>query len=311
MKRALLAILTLLAAVAAFAQAPNTAGYRLRPEDLLRIQVFNQRDVLADVPVGRDGYVTAPFVGSIKAEGKTTTELEAELATLYRAKLKLREPIVSVTITRFRVIMATVGGFVTKPGSFEVRPGDRLLSLLNQGGGVVADRADLRRATLRRAGSNEIIPIDLYAMLILGDTTQNYEVQDGDELTVPEERRNRILVQGAITTPGAYPYREPMTLMDAISLAGGEVRYRSRFSRVMIIRERVGQPGQYTRIMADYVRFVKQGDQTQNVLLQPGDFIYVPETNTPDFNQISALANVAFIIDRFGGGLFGINIFSR
>jgi polysaccharide export outer membrane protein len=309
--RVFVALSLLLTVAAALAQTADPGRYRLRPEDIIRIQVFNQQQILADVPVGRNGYVSAPFVGSILAEGKTTNELEDELAALYKAKLKLREPIVSVTILKFRTVTATVGGFVTKPGTFEIRPGDRLLSLLNQGGGVIPDRADLRRATLRRANSPEVIPVDLYAMLILGDTSQNYEVEDGDELTIPEERRNRILVQGAVAQPGAYPYREPMTLMDAVSLAGGEVRYRSRFSRVLIIRERLGQPGQYTRIVADYVRFVKKGDQAQNVLLQPGDFVYVPETNTPDFNQISALANVAFIANQFGSSLFGFRIFNR
>jgi hypothetical protein len=43
----------------------------------------------------------------------------------------------------------------------------------------------------------------------------------------------------------------------------------------------------------------------------PGDMVYVPETNTPDFNQISALANVAFVLDRFGSGLFGLRLFGR
>jgi len=285
---------------------------RLLPEDLIRIQVFNQQQILADIPVGQDGNISAPFVGLVRAEGKTPNELERDLAELYTKRLKLREPIVSVTVLKFRIVTASIGGAVTRPSTYEVRPGDRILSLLNQGGGPIRDLADLRRATLRRRATREVIPIDLYAMLTLGDTTQNYEVQDGDELTVPEERRNRILVQGAVLQPGAFPYREPMTLADAISLAGGEVRYRSRFSRTLIIRERAGQPGQYTRIQADFVRFVKNGDQSQNVVLQPGDFVYVPETNTPDFNQISALANVAFILDRFGnGGFLGLRLFGR
>lgn len=292
-------------------QTPRPRSYKLQPEDLIRVQVYNETQVTADVPIGRDGYVSAPFVGSVLAQGKTVDELQATLTDLYRDVLKLKRPIVSVTILKYRIVTATIGGFVNKPGTYEVRPGDKLLALLNLGGGFIPDRSDLRRTRLRRANSREVIPIDLYAMLILGDTSQNYEVEDGDELTVPEERRNRILVQGAITTPGAFAYHEPMTLMDAISLAGGEIRYRSMLSKVLIIREQVGQPGQYTRIMADYVRFVKKGDQTQNVTLQPGDFIYIPETKTPDFNQISSLANVAFITQQFGNTFFGLRLFSR
>lgn len=307
MRRAYAGLALFLATIA----LAGAQGYKLRSEDLIRIQVYNEQQILADVPVGPDGNVSAPFLGNVMAKGKTISELEKDLTDLYHDKLRLRAPIVSVTILKYRIVTATVGGFVNKPGTYEVRPGDRILSLLNMGGGFVPDRSDLRRARLRRAGSQEVIPIDLYAMMILGDTSQNYEILDGDELTVPEERRNRILVQGAITQPGAFAYHEPMTLMDAISLAGGEIRYRSMLSKVLVIREKVGQPGQYTRIMADYVRFVKKGDQTQNLVLQPGDFIYVPETKTPDFNQISALANVAFITQQFGNTFFGFRLFSR
>src|SRR6185312_7629311 len=226
---------------------------RLQPLDTIRIQVFRQTDIQADVPIGKDGYVTAPFLGVVKAAGKTPDELESELAAMYVAKLRLRDPIVSVTVIKFRQIFATVGGFVNRPGTYEMRPGDSLMSLLNQGGGPIPDRADLRRATLRRSDSMELVPIDLYSML-RDDASQNYEIQDGDELTVPEQTKDHVLVLGAIQTPGSYPWKESMTLADAISSAHGEIRYRTKFSQVVITREKTGQPGQYTRILANFVR---------------------------------------------------------
>jgi polysaccharide biosynthesis/export protein len=295
-----------------YASAQSTEPpYRLQPEDIIRVQIYNEPQVNADIPIGRDGNISAPFVGTVQVQGKTTSELEAELAEAYIRRLRLRDPRVSVTIIRFRPIRASVGGFSNRPGVFEMRPGDTLLTLLNQSGGPAPDRADLRRATLRRSNSRELIPIDLYAMLILGDMSQNYSIQDGDELIIPEETRNRVLVLGAVAQPGPYPYKEPMTLVDAISLARGEIRYRSKFSEIVVIRELRGQPGQYVHIRADFVRYLKNQDHTQNVRLEPGDVVFVPETRTPDFNQISALANTAFILDRLGGGLLGLPIFRR
>lgn len=279
--------------------------YRLQPEDVVRIQVFGQPQIGSDVPVARDGNIAAPFVGTVRAAGKTTAELEADLYELYVSRLKLRNPIVSVTISQFRQLRASVGGFVNRPGQFQIRDGDTLITLLNQGGGPIPDRADLRRATLRRAGTNELIPVDLYAMLIRGDTSQNYEVQDGDELNVPEETINRIIVLGAVQRQGYYPYKEPMTLADAIALAGGEIPRVSRFSRTEIIRRQTGDPTKFVRIRADFVAFVKRGDSTQNVVLQPGDTVVVPQTNTPDLNQINGIVNTIFVIDSLGG-LFGV-----
>lgn len=276
-------------------------AYRLQPEDIVRIQVFGQPQIGSDVPVARDGNISAPFVGTLRASGKTTAELEADLYELYVKRLKLRNPIVSVTISRFRELRASVGGFVNRPGQYPIRDGDTLIGLLTQGGGPIPDRADLRRATLRRAGTSELIPIDLYAMLIRGDTSQNYEIEDGDELSVPEETINRVIVLGAVQRQGYYPYKEPMTLADAIALAGGEIPRQSRFSRTEIIRRQVGDPSKFIRIRADFVAFVKRGDSTQNVVLQPGDTIVVPQTNTPDLQQINGIVNTIFIFNSLGG----------
>lgn len=76
-----------------------------------------------------------------------------------------------------------------------------------------------------------------------------------------------------------------------------------------MIRERAGQPGQYQYINVDYVRFIRKRDQTQNILLQPGDLVFIPETNTPDFAQISALTNTVYIFNSLGSGLFGLKLF--
>jgi len=309
------AVMMVLMITSAFARQTKT--YTLQPDDLIRIQVYRTSSIaspdpiVADIPVGKDGNISAPFAGIIRAVGKTTAQLEEDLAREYTKRLQLKNPIVSVTITRYRTVRASVGGSVQRPGTYEIRPGDSLISLLNTGGGIIPDVSDLRRATLKHSGSDERIPIDLYAMLNQADTSQNYEIQDGDELMIPQGVNNKILVSGSIQQPGFYPYREPMTLADAIALAHGEIQTHTMFSQTLIIREKVGEPGEYLRIRANYVRFIRNGDSSQNVVLQPGDIIYFPETNTPDLNRISALANVAFIIDRFGGSLFGINIFSR
>jgi polysaccharide export outer membrane protein len=208
--------------VLAFGQGTTGSGASatLQPEDILQIQVFNQPQLaVASTPVGHDGFVTAPFVGPIKALGLTTTQLADKIAELLKKKLFLRDPIVSVTVASFRQLKASVGGAVLRPGSYPIRPGDTVITLLNQGGGPIVDASDLRRATLRHANSNEYIPLDIYSLENRADLSQNYLLQDGDELNIPSEGNNRIIVLGALQQPGSYPYHEPMTLADAISLA--------------------------------------------------------------------------------------------
>ncbi|RYG42830.1 hypothetical protein EON79_18165, partial [bacterium] len=168
----------------------------LQVEDVLRIQVLRQAELSIEAPIGQDGTVSAVGIGQVVAQGKTTAQLATELEALYRERVRLKNPTVSVSIIRFRDLRASIGGFVGRPNSYIFRPGDTIMSLLNLGGGPVPDRADLRRAVLRRQNSSELIPIDLYAMLYRGDISQNYELRDGDTLNIPEANRLLVLVQG-------------------------------------------------------------------------------------------------------------------
>jgi len=294
-------LLTLLASYA-FGQTAET--YRLMPEDVIRIQVYDEQQILAVVPVGKDGNISAPFLGVIRAQGLTTGELETALSKEYDRVLRIKNPKVSVTIERYREVRASITGMVNRPGTYPIRPTDDILTLLALGGNVILDRADLRRAKLQRAGSKESIPLDLYAMLTFGDLSQNYVLQDGDVITIPEDKVNVVNVLGAVQQPFSFPFREGMTLVDAIAQARGEVQYRSSFSKILIYRENKGKPGTYTIIKADLTRFFKKADASQNIKLQKGDIVYVPESSTPDINRISqwssSLANFIFILERFG-----------
>ncbi len=311
LKLGLLLGLALLSTVIACAQ--DAIRYRLHPQDEILIQVYNEAQINSVLPVLPDGRISAPFVGLIEVGGKTTAEVEEVLTGLYKEKLKLRDPKVSVVIVRYRPIKASVAGMVQAPGSFnDFKPGETILNLLSRGGSVNPDRADLRRATLSRAGSREVIPIDLNAMLYRNDLSQNYEIEDGDTLWVPEGLENRINITGAIQQPGTYPYKEPMYLSDIVGQARGPVANRAKMSEVLIIRRKPGTTDQLIRIKSNYVNFIRKGDIAQNVQLMPGDVIFVPETKTPDYNQIGTMLNTLFIVDRlFTGGFLGLKLFGN
>lgn len=299
-------LLTLVGGVFA-RQAPGP--YRLRPEDVLHIQIYNEPQVNIDVPIGIDGNITAPFVGIIRAQGRTVDELADDLYGKYQKVLRLKDPKVAITILRFRPLRASIGGAVAHPGTFEFRQGDTLYTLLGLGGGASQDNADLRRATLQHAGRPELYPVDLLAIQNGTDPGADEPLQDGDILKIPENRRNKILVQGLVQRPGFFVYHEPMRLADAISLAGGEVPTRSKFSQTRVLRELPGQPGHYMVILCNYVRFIRNGDFSQNIELQPGDIIYVPETDTPDLNRIGNFVNSYFIFtDVLNRGILGIHL---
>lgn len=303
MKRIASRVLVLVVGMLSALSIAQDETYRLQPEDVVRIRVYNETQVNEELEIDPSGNLSAPFVGIVKAKGKTTSELEIELKELYTKKLRLRDPVVSVTIARYRVRRATVGGFVRQAGNYIFRPGETILTLLNQAGGPIFGQADLRKATLRRAGSDEKIPVDIEAILG-GDTSQNYVLEDGDELLVPEDRKNRVVVWGAVQQPGNVPFTDGMRLAEALAFARGEIRTQSKFSEVMVLRK--GPGNKDIAIKSNMVRFYKNQDFAQNLLLQRGDIVFVPSTKTPSVGEIGSILNAAFFADRiFQEGLFG------
>ncbi|MCW5937334.1 MAG: polysaccharide biosynthesis/export family protein [Fimbriimonadaceae bacterium] len=306
MRKVVVLVTTLLFVLLSVAtQAQTQSGtYRLRIEDVLRIQVFDENQILAEVSVTPDGNITAPFVGPLRAEGKTTVELEQDLHDLYEAKLRLRNPIVSVVLLRVRPVLVAISGAVERPNMYQVRPGDRVLQVLTQAG-AIPNTADLRRARYRKKNWTEWVPLDLRSLLFEGSSAQNYVVDDGDEIYVPLQENSFIGMFGEVRTPGPVAYIEGMTVMRAIILANGEIPNRSKLSGTMILRRKPGTTNEFIRINCNLVAFVRKGDVNQDVVLQPGDIVYVPNNGNPNFELLSALSNAVFILERFGLDLFG------
>lgn len=301
MKRfvALLMTVVMLSSLAVGQTTSTNGTYRLKPEDVITIQIYRVQDVNATLPVGIDGNVNFPFVGTYKVEGKTVKELEYELSVAYAEKLKLVDPIVSITIVSFRQTRASVTGTVAG-GTFPMRPGDRILDLITSGGGIRTNGfGNLRRAYLVRRDNDERIPVDVYSLIVKNDSTQNYEVQDGDILIIPDQEELTVTVNGRVRNPGQVGYREGLRLSQVLAGAG-EIERRSRMSRVQVFRRLPGQENRVLAIHCNMVLVHDGKDPRQDILLQPNDFIYVPDSGNLDFQIIGSVTNFLFYLDRFG-----------
>jgi polysaccharide export outer membrane protein len=103
------------------------------------------------------------------------------------------------------------------------------------------------------------ITVSLSAALA-GDSKQNLEIKNGDTVYVP----NLIYyVTGEVKKPDRYPYEENMTVLMAVTTAGGFTDKASARS-TYIIRENSGAKDKVKVVMDDPIR--------------PGDTIVVPES---------------------------------
>ena len=85
---------------------------------------------------------------------------------------------------------------------------------------------------------------------------------------------SQVKVTGQVLHPQALPYREGMTVLDAILAVGGMAQFASG-NRAKIVRN---ENGRQTEINVKLVNLVNKGDMSQNLALKPGDVLVVPES---------------------------------
>jgi len=89
----------------------------------------------------------------------------------------------------------------------------------------------------------------------------------------PFDRQIRVI--GEATDPSAIPYREHMTLLDVMIATKGLTRYAAG-NRAEVIR--LEGNGKQTTIRVRLNDLIKDGDISQNIEMQPGDTLIIPQT---------------------------------
>jgi polysaccharide export outer membrane protein len=93
-------------------------------------------------------------------------------------------------------------------------------------------------------------------------------------VTQPVSAFSQVKVIGQVVKPQSLPYREGMTVLDALLTVGGLGPYAAG-NRAKVVRT---EGGKETQINVNLGKIIDKGDMTQNLKLQPGDVIVVPET---------------------------------
>lgn len=134
--------------------SPGSDGYRIGPQDVLEISVYQAADLTKTVQVAETGTINLPLLGDVPAGGSTARELERSL----RAKLSekyFQNPQVTVFVREYNSQRVIVEGYVRSPGVYPYRGPVSLLQLVAQAGGVseVANGSDVM--VFRTAGGTK------------------------------------------------------------------------------------------------------------------------------------------------------------
>jgi polysaccharide export outer membrane protein len=246
--------------------APSGKDYIIGPEDVLDIQVWGSSDLNQSVFVRPDGRLSLPLVGEIMVAGKTVQQLQDHLLTVYEKTVKGAVVTVIVKEIRSRPVYF-VGGF-SKPGVIQLAGDLTLLQAISLVGGVLPEADGEKGFLLRRERK---IPIDFNRLAQRGDLGQNPKLEPGDSVVVP--LADAVYVNGEVKKPGPVKYAGDLTLLKALTQAGGLTPLAAG-GRVDIIR---GTAEKRDRIRVDVDRIMRSPDSRQDVRLQPNDIITVPQ----------------------------------
>lgn len=165
----------------------DSPNYRLLPNDLVNIQVFQEDDLQSTERIARDGTISFPFIGTVSLVGKTLQESAEILQT--RLREYLVHPQVTVRVAEYSKRRFTVLGQVSKPGIYELPDGSTLtlLEAIGMAGGYTRI-ANQSRITLKRQGQHgdeTLLRLD-GASMARDKTSSRFEVLPGDTIMVGE-----------------------------------------------------------------------------------------------------------------------------
>ena len=193
-------------------------GYVLGPGDQINLQLFGNKNKAYQLVVNRDGMISFPEIGPISVAGLSFESLRREVAL--RVTKQMIGVRVSVTLGNLRSIRVFVLGDVERPGIHVVSGFSTAVNVLLASQGI-KETGSLRRIEVRRNG-RVVSRLDLYDLLLRGDTRGDTRVRQGDVVFVPPVG-DTVSVYGEVNRPAIYEVRDKTTVADLIALAGGRL----------------------------------------------------------------------------------------
>jgi len=197
-------------------EIPVPSDYVIGPGDQIRLQFYGKDPAAYDLYVTREGVLQAPELGPVAVAGLRFSELKAEIAERVARQTIGRE--VFVSLGELRSIRVFILGDARHPGSYTVSSLSTLTNALLVSGGI-KPIGSLRRVQLKRAGSVEAT-LDLYDLLLHGDTSDDVRLMPGDVIFVPPVGK-LVGVAGEIRRPAIYELKEETTIGELLAMAGG------------------------------------------------------------------------------------------
>jgi polysaccharide export outer membrane protein len=269
-------MITILLSLLLLGQAPaGPAGggateYIVGVDDVLSIVSHDQEELTRrdGIPVGADGTIDFPYLGRVQVRGLSTRQIQQELMRRLVDGRFFTAVNLTVTVREYRSQSVTVNGEVREPGTVQLKANATLAEAISQAGHFTARAGSHVIIVRARAGKSSAVPDesngDDQVVVLRSDfdtgKASRIRLFDGDTVFVPQA--DVFYVSGFVKNPNEFIHRPGLTVLQAITLAGGYAEHAAK-NRITI--ERVVD-GKMTSVK------VKESD-----VVQPRDTIKVPK----------------------------------
>lgn len=262
-------------AVEAF-KSQTVDEYRLWDGDQITIDIVGRPELSGQQFVGPDGDISLQIVGAVKVRDKTREEA-AEAVTKALSRY-YKNVYATVRVDTYASNRVTVLGRVEHPGPVQFDTPPSLIDILSKAGGFPLLRPEqvLTRCSVIRG--DQILWIDI-ARLLSGDMTLNIKLQRNDVVYIPDAFDTSVFVLGAVGKPGAYRLTPQMSILDALSQAGGPLE-SGNMREIHLIR-----PDKGVNLEIN-LEALMTPDRQMVLALKEGDILWVPRSDVAQVGYI-------------------------
>jgi polysaccharide export outer membrane protein len=273
-----------------FANSPTTfspvmdiaipEGYILGTGDSVSIQVFGKENREMQLTVTREGELVFPNLGPINVAGLTFSELKTFVVN--KIQQKIIGVNVVVSLAELRSMRIFVLGEAYKPGPYTLSSLSSVTHAIFAAGGV-SDIGSLRNIQVKRSGKL-IQQVDLYDLLIEGDSSSDILLQSGDVVFIPPQGKS-VSIAGEVRRPAIYELSQSDDFSNVIKMAGGLLP--AAYPKSTIVER-------YNKSDLRSILNIDLSDKTQKAeKVQAGDFIRVLKSSDLYVDSITLIGAVA------------------
>lgn len=253
---------------------------------------------LPNQTIDRDGNISVPYAGRIRAAGRTVAEVQTDIEDALANRAI--EPQVVITTVSDRANLISVLGDVNSPAKIQITAaGERVLDAIAEAGGLSSPGVETY-VTLQRRGRTATVLFDK----LVKTPAENIFLAPGDTIYVNRERRT-FLAFGASGASGRIDFEDSnLTLGEALGKAGGLLDNRADPSQVFVYRmearDLVKKFGvDVSKIPGDQVPVIYKANlrdpaaffATQKFAMRDKDILYISNAKSVELTKLLSIIN--------------------